>query len=84
MLFLSGGCDHLLTGLPNSPMAGVRIRVGSGNFVIAKPLGVIDGTDYRLPVKLLPSLPRGVAGLPVGLPGLAAIVRSAGWVQISS
>ena len=37
----------LSMGLANSPMAGVRIRVGSGNFVSAKPLGVIDGVDYR-------------------------------------
>ena len=36
----------LSMGLANSPMAGVRIRVGSGNFVTAKPLGVIDGVDY--------------------------------------
>jgi amino-acid N-acetyltransferase len=33
-------------GLANSPMAGVRIPVASGNFVTAKPLGVLDGTDY--------------------------------------
>ena len=33
-------------GLANSPMAGVRIPVASGNFVTAKPLGVIDGVDY--------------------------------------
>ncbi len=37
----------LSMGLANSPMAGVRIRVGSGNYVTAKPLGVIDGTDYQ-------------------------------------
>ena len=37
----------LSMGLANSPMAGVRIRVVSGNFVTAKPLGVIDGVDYR-------------------------------------
>ena len=37
----------LSMGLASSPMAGVRIRVGSGNFVTAKPLGVIDGVDYR-------------------------------------
>jgi amino-acid N-acetyltransferase len=37
----------LSTGLANSPMAGMRIRVGSGNFVTAKPLGVIDGVDYQ-------------------------------------
>src|SRR5690606_28599308 len=35
----------LSTGLPNSPMAGADIRVASGNFVTAKPLGVIDGVD---------------------------------------
>ena len=33
-------------GLANSPMAGVRIPVASGNFVTAKPLGVIEGIDY--------------------------------------
>jgi amino-acid N-acetyltransferase len=37
----------LSMGLANSPMAGIKIRVGSGNFVTAKPLGVIDGVDYR-------------------------------------
>jgi amino-acid N-acetyltransferase len=37
----------LSMGLANSPMAGVRIRVGSGNVVTAKPLGVIDGIDYQ-------------------------------------
>lgn len=33
-------------GLANSPMAGVRIPVASGNFVTAKPLGVLDGIDH--------------------------------------
>ncbi len=36
----------LSMGLANSPMAGAKIKVASGNFVIAKPLGVIDGVDY--------------------------------------
>lgn len=36
----------LSMGLANSPMAGARIRVASGNFVTAKPLGVRDGIDY--------------------------------------
>lgn len=36
----------LSMGLPNSPMAGARIRVTSGNFVTARPLGVRDGVDY--------------------------------------
>ncbi len=35
----------LSTGLPNSPMAGADIRVTSGNFITAKPLGVLGGTD---------------------------------------
>jgi amino-acid N-acetyltransferase len=39
--------SRLSVGLPNSPMHGARIRVVSGNFVTAKPLGVIDGVDYQ-------------------------------------
>jgi amino-acid N-acetyltransferase len=35
----------LSMGLPNSPMANSDIRVASGNFVIARPRGVIDGVD---------------------------------------
>jgi len=37
----------LSMGLANSPMAGAKIKVASGNFVIAKPLGIIDGIDYQ-------------------------------------
>lgn len=37
----------LSLGLANSPMAGVRIPVVSGNFVTARPLGIIDGIDYE-------------------------------------
>lgn len=37
----------LSMGLANSPMAGARIRVTSGNFVAAQPLGVRDGIDYQ-------------------------------------
>jgi amino-acid N-acetyltransferase len=36
----------LSMGLANSPMAGVRIRAASGNFVTAKPIGVKDGVDF--------------------------------------
>jgi amino-acid N-acetyltransferase len=36
----------LSMGLANTPMAGYGLKVASGNFVIAKPLGVIDGIDY--------------------------------------
>ena len=37
----------LSMGLINSPMAGSDIRVASGNFVTAKPLGVRDGVDLQ-------------------------------------
>ena len=36
----------LSMGLPNSPMAGADIRVASGNFITAKPLGVLGGVDF--------------------------------------
>ncbi|QOL26550.1 amino-acid N-acetyltransferase [Thalassotalea sp. LPB0316] len=40
--------EALLTmGLANSPMHGSEIRVSSGNFVIAKPIGVKQGVDYK-------------------------------------
>lgn len=35
----------LSLGLPNTPMAGAEIRVAGGNFVIARPAGVVDGVD---------------------------------------
>lgn len=38
---------RLSIGLPNTPMHGARIRVVSGNFVTAKPKGVIDGIDFQ-------------------------------------
>jgi amino-acid N-acetyltransferase len=37
----------LSMGLSNSPMAGACIRVASGNFVTARPLGVRNGVDYQ-------------------------------------
>ncbi len=38
----------LSLGIANSPMAGARIRVSSGNYIMAKPLGVRDGVDMQL------------------------------------
>ncbi len=38
---------QLSMGLVNSPMAGADIRVASGNFVTAKPLGVRNGVDLQ-------------------------------------
>ena len=34
-------------GLPNTPMAGSTVRVISGNFITARPVGVLDGVDFR-------------------------------------
>ena len=34
-------------GLPNTPMAGSDINVVSGNFVTAKPIGVLNGVDFQ-------------------------------------
>ena len=34
-------------GLPNTPMSHSHIRVISGNFVTARPTGVVDGVDYK-------------------------------------
>ncbi len=36
----------LSMGVANSPMAGFRIHVASGNFVTARPVGVRDGVDF--------------------------------------
>lgn len=36
---------RLSMGLANTPMHGARIRVCSGNFVTARPVGVLDGVD---------------------------------------
>jgi len=38
----------LSLGLANSPMAGARNRVSSGNYLTAKPMGVLDGVDMQL------------------------------------
>ena len=44
----AGEIEALLSqGLPNSPMAGARIRVASGNFITARPIGVVDGIDFQ-------------------------------------
>jgi amino-acid N-acetyltransferase len=33
-------------GLPNTPMAHAHISVVSGNFVTARPVGILDGVDF--------------------------------------
>src|SRR5690606_36296609 len=34
-------------GLPNTPMSHAKIRIISGNFVTARPVGIIDGQDFQ-------------------------------------
>ena len=34
-------------GLPNTPMANATVRVISGNFLTAQPVGIVDGIDFQ-------------------------------------
>jgi amino-acid N-acetyltransferase len=34
-------------GLPNTPMAGSTVRMISGNFLTARPVGIVDGVDFK-------------------------------------
>ncbi|QIL73290.1 amino-acid N-acetyltransferase [Diaphorobacter sp. HDW4B] len=34
-------------GLPNTPMADARVRVISGNFLTARPVGIVDGVNFK-------------------------------------
>src|SRR4029077_8077184 len=46
--FLRVEIEALLSqGLPNSPMAGAQIRAASGNYIAAKPIGVLNGVDFQ-------------------------------------
>ena len=38
----------LSMGLGNTPMSSSAIRVNTGNYISARPLGVIDGVDFEL------------------------------------
>ncbi len=38
---------RLSMDMASSPMQGSRLRVASGNFVTARPIGVVDGVDYH-------------------------------------
>lgn len=40
------------SGLPNSPMSGAKIKIRSGNFIAAKPQGIIDGIDHQMTGKV--------------------------------
>ncbi|MGE5114925.1 MAG: amino-acid N-acetyltransferase [Betaproteobacteria bacterium] len=34
-------------GLPNTPMANATVRLVSGNFLTARPVGIVDGIDFQ-------------------------------------
>ena len=38
---------QLSSGMPRSPMHGAQLRVGQGNAVVGRPLGVLDGIDMQ-------------------------------------
>ncbi len=44
--------SFLSLGIANSPMAGAKVRVISGNFITAQPLGVLDGIDFQFTGKV--------------------------------
>jgi len=37
---------RLSMGLANSPMHGARIRVACGNYITARPIGIVEGIDH--------------------------------------
>lgn len=51
----------LSLGLANSPMHGARLRVISGNFINAKPVGVREGIDFHLTGEVRKVDARGIA-----------------------
>lgn len=49
---ISGKCRFELealfsNGLPNTSMYGANLRTVSGNFITAKPLGILEGNDFQ-------------------------------------
>ena len=64
----------LSLSLPNSPMQDARLRAASGNFVMAQPIGVVDGIDHHL----TGSVRR------VDVEGMAALLDSGSLVLLSS
>jgi NADH-quinone oxidoreductase subunit G len=60
-----------------NPDDAASLAVTEGDVVEVR----LDGWRRRLPVAFSPALPRGVAALPVGLPGLAGLALPA-WARI--
>lgn len=40
------------SGMPDSPMSGAKIKIRSGNFITAKPQGIINGIDHQMTGKV--------------------------------
>ena len=40
------------SGMPDSPMSGAKIKIRSGNFITAKPQGIINGVDHQMTGKV--------------------------------
>lgn len=55
--------SQLSMGLVNSPMHNARILVSSGNYVTAKPVGVLDGIDFGYTGKVRRIETRGIEQL---------------------
>jgi NADH-quinone oxidoreductase subunit G len=62
-----------------NPEDAGELKLREGDEVVL-PLG---GTARQLPVKVMATLPRGIAGLPAGLPGLAGVALPA-WAPLSA
>jgi NADH-quinone oxidoreductase subunit G len=69
-----------------SPEPYVALRPEDAARIGAKEGGLVcvtaAGAEHRLPVRLRPSLPEGVVGLPVGLAG-GPVVELPAWVEVS-
>lgn len=64
----------LSLSLPNSPMQDARLRAASGNFVMAQPIGVVDGIDHHLTGRVRR----------VDVEGMASLLDSGSLVLLSS
>jgi NADH-quinone oxidoreductase subunit G len=62
-----------------NPQDAARLGTDTGREVRL----ALNGTEYRLPVKLIDSLPPGTAGVPVGLPGLEGMALAGKYVKVS-
>jgi len=76
------GVSELAPGpyLALNPYDAARLGAAAGDEL---EVGV-EGQRLRLPLKLLPTLPQGLAGLPAGLPTAPALATPGRWLTIST